>query len=347
MCKIILQSFISIAVVVLFSFVYSCKDDATSPLNGGHQVRVLNRIFFISNRETPRSSQIYSVNPDGSNMLRITYPKDSISYYYAVWSPDLTKMAVVWNYSDYRRREFPMMSMADSSGNLLYLLSNVCYPAPPVWSPDGSEIAFSVPKGSFAVVPQVFAVAADGGVTRQITSFQLSSPVDTSAMLYAWNKRNELYAIIHFDSTYYVSPDHKGSVKWGSLAQLDFSGRLVRNIFYDGIKEPWHADIAATSEKVVCNYWRYGSITGLLIIPGINQSPYMLGNELFYQQDGKVYGRVVKWSPSGDKIAFSMGITANRPSKTFHSIYLSDPFGTGTSLLVGDSATMNYVIDWR
>jgi Tol biopolymer transport system component len=321
----------------------SCEKDVVGPPDPP-QKPVINRILFISNRETPRSSQIYSMKPDGSDVRRITYPADSISFSYAVWSPDLKLIAVVWDYYDIRRTEFPMLSIIDTSGNLLYHLSSMCYYlSAPVWSWDGREVAFSVPKSYFNVVPQIF-IATVGEGLRQITKYGESTvpTVDTSAMPVCWTEKG-LFAIMHFDSMYYDSPGRRGSVRWGALAEIDFSGKLVKTVFEDSIKTPRSADIS-TSGEIVFRYWRYGAIMGLFLLAKDGQSIRQLGSELFYQIDTKFYGTGIEWSPDGNSIAFS--ITQQKPLRG-EWIYIVDRFGNITKQLTPGSEVGNCVADWR
>jgi hypothetical protein len=320
----------------------SCNKDIAGPPDPPQKL-VINRILFISNRDNPRSSQIYSMNPDGSDIRRITYPIDSITYLFAVWSPDLQKIAVVWNYLDIRRREFPMLSVIDTAGTLLYILCSTCYPAPPVWLPDGNEIAYTVPKSYSNVVPQIVATTI-GGNTRQITNFGLRATptIDTSAMPIRCNNQ-DLLIILRFDSTYYDSMNRKGSVRWGSMAEVDLSGNIIRTIFEDKKKELLVADISRRSE-IVFSYWRYGSITGLFLLAANGQPLYQLGDELFFLNDNLVYGNGNEWSPDGNEIAFSV-IQEGRTRKGW--VYSTDRAGKTIQLLTPDSSSVNEVVDWR
>jgi hypothetical protein len=320
----------------------SCNKDIAGPPDPPQRL-VINRILFISNRANPRSSQIYSMNPDGSGIRRITHPTDSISFLFAVWSPDLQKIAVVWNYYDIQRREFPMLSVIDTLGNILYHLSSRCYTAPPVWSPDGNEVAFAISKSYFAVVPQIF-IATIGGEFRQITNYGLSAvpTVDTSSMPMHWTNHC-LFAIMHFDSVYYDSQNRWSSVRWGALAEIDLSGKLIKIIFEDRIKDPCSADISIDSE-IILNYWRYGSITGLFTLAQDGKPLRQLGKELFFQVDSRAYGLGSEWSPDASRIAFSI-VQAKYPGSEW--IYTIDRLGNTMQQITSDSASVNFVADWR
>lgn len=93
------------------------------------------RIVFVSDRDG--NPEIYSCNPDGSNISRLT--NDAAGYDEPAWSPDGKHIAFV---SD--RTGHPEIYIMNADGSNVVrrtFLEN--YTQNPAWSPDGSTIAYS------------------------------------------------------------------------------------------------------------------------------------------------------------------------------------------------------------
>jgi TolB protein len=117
-----------------------------SHATGGRQVKPANhtpeptgKLAFASERDG--DYEIYSLNPDGSGLVRLTnHPAADRE---PVWSPDGSKLAFV-STRDGNAEIYVMNASGDANGfSLPARLTN--HPASdlnPVWSPDGSKIAF-------------------------------------------------------------------------------------------------------------------------------------------------------------------------------------------------------------
>jgi len=96
------------------------------------------RIAFQSDRDTGgTNSNIYTVNPDGSDLVRLTY--NSSGNFGVAWSPDGKKLAFV---SDRDGNLEIYVMNDDGSGQTNLTNSPATDEAAPSWSADGKKIAF-------------------------------------------------------------------------------------------------------------------------------------------------------------------------------------------------------------
>ena len=117
------------------------------------------KIAFDSNRDG--NNEIYSMNADGSGLLRLTSNGADDSQ--AAWSPDGSKMAFMSNRSG--SYEIWVMNASDGSGLVQLTNTGSSVSGQPAWSPDGSKIAFTSNRsgGNY----EIFVMNANGsGVTR-------------------------------------------------------------------------------------------------------------------------------------------------------------------------------------
>jgi TolB protein len=129
---------------------------------------LLGRIVFYSNRDG--TYNLYSMNPDGSDPVRLTdLPEEERGFYPAV-SPDGGKVLFINRIGpedDFNTHYLYVMN-ADGTDPVQLPPADGGSIGPPVWSPDGSQIAFHgwIDDNGF----EIWVMDADGGGLRNLTN---------------------------------------------------------------------------------------------------------------------------------------------------------------------------------
>jgi Tol biopolymer transport system component len=97
---------------------------------------------------------IYTMNPNGSNVRRLTFTYDDEEY--PDWSPDGRQIA----FNSDRDGNYEIYAMRARGGNETRLTFNDVGDGLPAWSPNGRELVFARDPGSG--IPDVFTMRADG-----------------------------------------------------------------------------------------------------------------------------------------------------------------------------------------
>lgn len=134
----------------------ACLWLVTSPLWG--------KIVFYSHRDG--NTEIYTMDSDGSNQIRLTFNKVSDSS--PVWSPNGRQIAFhSYRDGDQNREIYIMDADGSNQRNLTRHPASDGYPA---WSPNGSQIAFTSNRNAGEnQFLDIFVMDADGSNVQQVT----------------------------------------------------------------------------------------------------------------------------------------------------------------------------------
>ena len=162
------------------------------------------KIAFVSNRGGMKD--IYVVNADGSNLLNLT--ADTCSDRDPCWSPDGQKIAFMKVFSTItvggEITDLGDIYVMDADGSnptrLTYSHSaGVCGSFRPIWSPDGTKIAFFTNRDGNR---EIYVMNSDGTEQINLSNHPLSdyepqwSPDGTKIAFYSYRDRNwELYVV--------------------------------------------------------------------------------------------------------------------------------------------------------
>jgi TolB protein len=287
--------------------------------------------------EPNENQDIYTINPDGSGLTRLTntdaLEADTAEDYEAKWSPDGTKIA----FARSRNSGTPRVYAMNPDGTGLRQLSD--RPSgDPAWSPDGSKIAFTAeldpPDGA-----RVFIANSDG---RRLTNLiQGQQPV--------WSPDGKKIAFIRVDenglaSLFTVNLDGSGEtlvasgnpyfptwapgprilfVREGGIFAVDPDGSGETRLSgpFSGVEgETWSPDgmkIAFSRE-----------LDGIWVMNADGSSATRLAQGGF---------RWPVWSPDGTKIAFPNG---------GGKLFLMNPDGTQQTLIT-EAIVVGNPPDWQ
>jgi Tol biopolymer transport system component len=188
------------------------------------------KIAFVSNRDG--NSDIYLMNPDGTNPVNITnHPAYDGQ---PSWSPDGKKIAFVSDRDG--NQEIYVMNACDGTNQVRLTFSSPLMAYDPDWSPDGTKIVFTL--GDQDDNQQIYVMNADGTGAHDISlppgviDFRPSWSPDGTQIAFQSYPPNAVWKM-NADGTNRISlsPEDRGGPKWHPCTKILFSGGTPGQIY--------------------------------------------------------------------------------------------------------------------
>ena len=238
-----------------------------NPVNG--------RIAFSYQPETNGDWEIYTINPDGTDPMRLT--NNDYHDMGANWSPDGTKIVF------YSWRPNPNPGDATSSQiyvinsdgtNVQQLTTEGLWNYYPSWSHDGSKIAYTSTQGGY---DEIYIMDADGKNQQHLTS--------TPGVNEAWPSWSL------DDSELIYSSDEKGSY---DIYKMKISTGKISQITSDANNNEVYPRLSPDGTKIVYEtYGLHGGMPSIWVVDINKQNPHEIHS-----------GAQPSWSPDGKDIVF-------------------------------------------
>lgn len=293
------------ALSVLIATYASSQVHATLPGQNG-------AISFSSSRESLLDTEIYTMNPDGSDARRISNAAGNDMS--PVWSPDGSKIVFYTNNRNGNFNEIFIMN-PDGSGQTGIVTGGNS--ANPSWSPDGSKIVY---QSSVSGNIDIYTMNANGSGSLRLTTavgfdgVPVWSP-DGSKIVFQSQRdgNNEIY-IMNSDGT--------GQTR---LTTVPAAFDVAPDFSPDGSKILFASNRSGNFQFYTMDLTG-GNVQQIGAAPVLNNTTLPLA----------------RWSPDGTKIVFSLGI-GSAGGNPIQRIYTMNSDGTNvTPLTLADQYTDAY-----
>ena len=273
------------------------------------------RIAFASFRDDNNSAEIYTMQPDGDDVSRLT--NDAASNSQPTWSPDGRQIA--FTSGAYRPADGAHdVFIADADGGEIERLSSTStHESDPAWSPDGLKLVFSrMATGAGQVeYSDLYTVDLSTGETRRLTR---TAQVDERGA--TWSPDGTKIAFQRIDWS-------QDNFEHG-IYVIDADGSGLRRLTEEQDFTPsWSPD----GRRIV--FARRANLGGTAP-GGVNTTPADSSSLFVINADGTSLRRVTNdssvvdfapdWSPDGDEIVFT------RDPDGSQDAYATFEFATGT-----------------
>jgi Tol biopolymer transport system component len=275
------------------------------------------KIVFISRQDG--NSEIYVKNADGSNPIKITNNQVPIGGQPS-WSPDGQKIAFI-AYPGNMWAEIYVMN-ADGS-NQTNLTNNKVHDSNPTWSPDGQKIMFLSNLGGYE---QIYVMNADGSDQKRLTKNNKASydiPI--------WSPdghKIKYMSIVGISQIYEMNADGSNQARVTNN-QMDIGNPIWspdgQKIAFSSIpKDGIRSDGRILTEQI----W-------VMNADGSNPTQLTKNESYDASLTWLSCDMSPKWSPDGQKIAFSSGLACWAPN---HEIYVMNTDGSNLTRLTNNKA---------
>jgi Tol biopolymer transport system component len=238
----------------------------------------VDRLAFVSQRDG--QANVYVVNEDGSNLVKLTTAGKKESYSAPIWSPDGTKIIFkkLVGLSILNRK--CELWIADSDGsNQSKITENLRPDPPPVWSPDGTKVLFLAKQGNKEEI-YLYNLSDNAisnisyGKIQKISDYHLSWSPDGLKIVGVFNVKGNT-------DVYFMD------IEDGTLTKL--TGQC--GDYRDPVCSPDGAKVAFYFDKAM----PFGKLSGLYLINADGR------NEIFLGEDNLISD--ITWTPDSTGIA--------------------------------------------